>query len=82
MTHFASDQWVMLALVFLLGLLIGMFLAAGTGWKRRYQEEAARADGLQAENSRLRSEAREMESLRHAAAKSEGRIPPPPEQPA
>jgi len=73
-----------MALVFLLGLLIGMYFAAGTGWKRRYQEEAARADGLQAENSRLRSEAREMESLRHAAAKSAGRQPasePPPAEP-
>ena len=74
MTPFTSDQWVMLAIVFVLGLLIGMFLLAGGKWKRRYRQEYDRAEALEAENQRLRSEAREMDSLRHAAAKS----PPPP----
>ncbi len=73
MTPFTSDQWVMLAIVFVLGLLLGMYVLAGGKWKRRYRQEYARAETLEAENQRLRSEAREMESLRHAAAKS----PPP-----
>jgi hypothetical protein len=73
MTPFTSDQWVMLAIVFVIGLLVGMFLLAGGKWKRRYRLEYDRAEALEAENQRLRSEAREMDSLRHAAAKS----PPP-----
>ena len=68
----------MLALVFVLGLLIGMFIMAGGKWKRRYQNELRRSEELETENSRLRGEAREMESLRNAAAKS----PPPKPDPA
>jgi hypothetical protein len=73
MTPFAADQLMMLALVFLLGLFIGMFIMAGGKWKRRYHEEVERARTLEAENSRLRTEAHEMDSLRHAAAKGERR---------
>lgn len=79
MTPFTFDQWIVVALVFLLGLLVGMFVMAGGKWKHRYREEAARADALAAENSKLHADAREMESLRHAAAKSP---PPPPVEPA
>ena len=73
MTPFSPDQWIVLILIFLLGLLIGMYLLAGGKWKRRYREEVARREALEAENNRLRSEAREMDSLRHAATKA----PPP-----
>jgi uncharacterized membrane-anchored protein YhcB (DUF1043 family) len=75
MTPFTSDQWVMLGLAFLLGLLLGMFLMAGSRWKRRYRETALRNDELEAENARLRDEAREMDSLRHAAARAPGNEP-------
>jgi hypothetical protein len=67
---FTNDQWLIIVLVFLLGVIIGMALMAGGKWKRRYREERARADALDAENKRLRGEAQELESLRHAAAKS------------
>jgi cell division protein FtsB len=74
---FTNDQWLIIILVFLLGLIIGMALMAGGKWKRRYREEAAlrkedarRCEALEAENKRLQGEAAEMESLRHAAAKS------------
>ena len=73
MNPFTYDQLVITALVFLLGLLVGMFVMAGGKWKRLYREEAARAEALEAENQKLRRDEREMESLRHAAAKS----PPP-----
>jgi uncharacterized membrane-anchored protein YhcB (DUF1043 family) len=79
MTPFTYDQWVVAGLVFLLGLFIGMFVMAGGKWKRRYREEAARADALEAENTKLRRDEREMESLRNAAAKSPG--PRPVEEP-
>ena len=75
MTPFTYDQFVVAGLVFLLGLFIGMFIMAGGKWKRLYREEAARADALEAENNKLRKDEREMESLRHAAAKSPGPRP-------
>jgi hypothetical protein len=53
--------------------LIGMFAMAGGKWKRLYREEAARAQALESENSKLRRDEREMESLRNAAARN----PPP-----
>jgi hypothetical protein len=48
-TPFTTDQWVILILVFTLGLLIGMWLTAGNKWKRRYREEAARRETLERE---------------------------------
>ncbi len=71
MTPFTYDQWIIVALIFLLGLVVGMILMAGGKWKRRYREEARRAEELEAENRRLRNEALEMDSLRHAAARDE-----------
>ena len=78
MIAFTSDQWAILALVFVLGLLIGAFLLAGSGrkWKHRYRTEEQRRDELEA---RLRTredewevrekEWREQDSLRAAAIK-------------
>ena len=42
MTLFTPDQWLIVALVFVLGLVLGMALMAGGKWKRRYREERAR----------------------------------------
>ena len=79
MTSFTSDQWVILALVFLLGLLIGAFLSAGgrRKWKTRYREETARREALEREHSEREAhyanrekEWREQDSLRAAAIKS------------
>ena len=51
MVTFTSDQWVIVALVFILGLLIGAFLTAGgrRKWKGRYREESARREALERE---------------------------------
>lgn len=76
MTLFTPDQWLIVALVFVLGLVLGMALMAGGKWKRRYKEERARADGLEAENRRLQKENGEMDTLRHAAARDEARRRP------
>jgi len=73
MTPFTFDQWIVAGLIFLLGLFIGMFAMAGGKWKRAWREENARVAELEAENKRLHTDAREMESLRNAAAKA----PPP-----
>ena len=59
MTPFATDQWVILLLVFLLGLFCGLYLLAGGKWKRRYREEVRRREELDADY-------RKRESLRAA----------------
>jgi hypothetical protein len=48
MVAFTSDQWVILALVFVLGFLVGAFLLAGSGrkWKHRYRNEVRERDSL------------------------------------
>lgn len=76
MVAFTSDQWIILALVFVLGLLIGAFLLAGTGrkWKTRYRDEVREREALE-ERQRERErewderqkEWRERDSLRGAA---------------
>ena len=72
------NLWVICALVFLLGLLIGMFLTAGgrRKWKQRYKSEVDRRESLEQEHDRhLRDmeerekEWRERDSLRAAAAR-------------
>ncbi|HEY0111656.1 MAG TPA: hypothetical protein VGB59_00740 [Allosphingosinicella sp.] len=73
MTLFTPDQWLIAALIFFLGLVIGMALMAGGKWKRRYKDEHRRVVELEAENKRLGKEATAMDSLRHAAAKDEAR---------
>ena len=76
MVSFTSDQWVILALVFALGLLIGAFLFAGSGrkWKHRYRSQVSEREALE-ERHRDRErewderekEWRERDSLRGAA---------------
>ena len=49
MTSFTSEQWIMVILVFLLGLFLGGWIFAGTKWKRRYREEVAHRERLERE---------------------------------
>ncbi|HWI77083.1 MAG TPA: hypothetical protein VNS53_08395 [Sphingomicrobium sp.] len=82
MVAFTSDQWVILALVFVLGLLIGAFLFAGSGrkWKHRYRNEVHNREEIE-ERHRDRErewderekEWRERDSLRGAAIKDRDR---------
>ena len=76
MIAFTSDQWVILALVFVLGLLIGGFLFAGSGrkWKHRYRSEVDRREVMEREHAEhhrqfeaREKEWREQDSLRAAA---------------
>lgn len=77
---FSSDPntWVIAGLVFLLGLLVGMWMTAGgrRKWKSRYKEEVVRSEGLKAERDRVERDMaerekdwRERDSLRGAAVK-------------
>jgi hypothetical protein len=73
MLAFTPEQWLILLLAFVLGLILGMAVLASPKWRRRYREEVARREEVEAENARLRRDANEMDSLRHAAAKDEVR---------
>jgi hypothetical protein len=85
MNNITTDPnlWAICILVFLLGLLIGIFLTAGgrRKWKSRYKAEVENHEGWERENARLKQdlddrekEWRERDSLRAAAIKS-GRDP-------
>jgi hypothetical protein len=81
MPSFTPDQWLILLLTFVLGIILGMALMANNKWKGRYRDEVRRREALEAENEQLRRDAREMDSLRQAAARDEERrrvdTPPP-----
>ena len=76
------NLWVICALVFLLGLLIGVFLTAGgrRKWKSRFKDEATRREALEREHEKhvrdmdeREKEWRERDSLRAAAIRDRDR---------
>jgi hypothetical protein len=84
MIAFTSDQWVIVALIFILGLLIGAFLTAGgrRKWKARYREESARREALEREHRDREShwasrekELAQQDSARTAAVRENRRDP-------
>ena len=77
------NLWAICILVFLLGILIGVFLTAGgrRKWKTRYRSEVDRREALEREHEQRakdmderEKEWRERDSLRAAAIK-DGRDP-------
>ena len=75
MQAFTPDQWLVVLLAFLLGLIIGMWFLASPKWKRRYREEVARRQALEAEIAQLRRDAAESDTLHRAALREPGRRP-------
>jgi uncharacterized membrane-anchored protein YhcB (DUF1043 family) len=73
MPAFTPDQWLIILLVFVLGLVLGMALLASPKWKGRYRDEVRRREALETENEQLRRDARELDSLRQAAVRDEAR---------
>jgi len=78
MTTFSQDQWFILLLVFVLGMLIGLFLTSGgrKKWKTRYNDEIERRKVLEREHAdreqhwtNQEREWRERDSLRAAAVR-------------
>jgi len=69
------NLWAICILVFVLGLLIGIFLTAGgrRKWKTRYRSEVDRREAREREHSEREKEWRERDSLRNAAAKDRDR---------
>ena len=74
------NLWVISALVFVLGLLIGIFITAGgrRKWKTRYKSEVDRREALERDHVDREKEWRERDSLRDAAAKDRDRSDRPP----
>ena|SRR5688500_12652393 len=72
MLNFTSDQWVIVALIFVLGLLVGGFLFSGGGrkWKHRYNAEVTRRSDLEKTHAAREKEWREQDSLRSAAVRN------------
>ena len=75
MLNFTSDQWVIIALIFVLGLLVGGFLFSGGGrkWKQRYNAEVTRRTDVEKTYASREKEWREQDSLRTAALKNNER---------
>ena len=75
MLSFTSDQWVIVALIFVLGLLVGGFLFSGGGrkWKQRYNTETDRRKELERTHAEREKDWREQDSLRAAALKDRPR---------
>ena len=69
------NLWVICILVFVLGLLIGIFITAGgrRKWKSRYQGEVERREAIERDHAEREKEWRERDSLRAAAAKDRDR---------
>ncbi|HEX4800742.1 MAG: hypothetical protein ACM3IG_06460 [Myxococcales bacterium] len=69
------NLWAICILVFLLGLLIGVFLTAGgrRKWKSRYKSEVDRREALEQDHAEREKEWRERDSLRNAAVKDRDR---------
>ena len=63
------NLWAICGLVFVLGLLIGVFLTAGgrKKWKTRYNSEVERRRELEKAHAEREKEWRERDSLRAAA---------------
>ena len=86
MMIFTQDQWLIIALVFVLGLLIGVFMTAGgrRKWKTRYDSELQRRRDLEKTHQEREAhwvnqekEWRERDSLRSAAARDADRTDRP-----
>ena len=73
MMQFTTDQWIIVFLVFLLGLFIGGFVFSGGGrkWKHRYNNEVDRRTELERIHAEREKEWRERDSLRGAALKGD-----------
>ena len=56
------EEWLILVLVFLLGLILGMAAMAGGKWKQRYRDEVRQRQETEAERSRLESQLRAAEA--------------------
>ena len=67
MPLFTPNEWLIVALVFLLGLILGMAMMASGKWKQRYREEVRKREAAEADRSRLESQVKHAEARTIAA---------------
>lgn len=74
MLDFTQDQWILVGMVFLLGIFAGMFLLSGGSrkWKERYRAEKEKREAIEKDYKTAEKEWREKDSLRAAALRSKG----------
>ena len=73
---FTTNQWAIVALVFILGWLLGLLSRSDRGWRRRYEEEHAALVALRKEHdAHVRAtNARIAELERHQPAVGAGMV--------
>ena len=66
------NVWIIYALIFLLGMLVGLFMTAGgrKKWKTRYHDEVERRKVLERDHAEAERGWRERDSLKGAATRS------------
>jgi len=83
MTNFTPDQWVILGLTFVLGLLVGMWMTSGgrRKWKNRYAEEQEKRRAMEgdlkerdATIAQRDRDLREADALHQSALRSRGPV--------
>ena len=77
MEAFSPDQWLILLLAFLLGLVIGMAFLASPKWKRRYREEARLRSEDVRKREALEAERQHWEARTIAERARDDTTPPP-----
>ncbi|HEX8640762.1 MAG TPA: hypothetical protein VF704_06360 [Allosphingosinicella sp.] len=78
MIAFTLNEWLVVFLAFLLGLILGMFFLASPKWKRRYREEARLRSEETRRREELESERQHWEARTIAERARDDRTPPPP----
>lgn len=77
MNAFTPDQWLIVLLAFLLGLVLGMAFLASPKWKRRYREEARLRTEEVRKRETLEAERKHWEARSIADRAREEPAPPP-----
>ena len=77
MVAFTLNEWMVVLLAFLLGLILGMFLLASPKWKRRYREEARLRTEETRRREALEAEREHWEARTIAERARDDRVPPP-----
>ncbi len=76
MEAFSPDQWLILLLAFLLGMVLGLALRSNSNWKRRYREEAGLREGEAKRREALEAERTHWEAKTIAERAREEETPP------
>ena len=77
MEAFTPNQWLVVLLAFVLGLILGMFLLASPKWKRRYREESRLRTEETRRREELEAERQHWEARTIAERARDERTPPP-----